>query len=80
VSAEWEEVEMESERWRIEDHLCGMVQNAEADFERARTEQVPVAERELAARDLEKAVKRLADFVSSRHLSSGAEEKAATSF
>ena len=79
MSAEWEEVEMESERWRIEDHLCGMVQNAEADFERAKKDHVSAAERELAARDLEKAVKLLVDFVASRQLSSSPEGKTATS-
>jgi hypothetical protein len=54
---------VDPERLLIEDHLCEMVQAAQAAFERAKTENASFAERQQAARNLETAVKRLVGFV-----------------
>jgi hypothetical protein len=54
---------LDPERWQIEDHLCEMVQVAQAAFERAKIENASVAERHLVACTLETSVKRLVGFV-----------------
>jgi hypothetical protein len=54
---------VDPERWQIEDHLCEMVHAAQAAFERTKIENASMAERHLAACNVEIAVKRLIGFV-----------------